>query len=414
MTTAAANLACSQSSGKVLSNAIFQAEGGQFSLGSFDSLTKERDWTSHGSVSYPAMGFGSKALLNTEGDADKLAAAWVSLLFAQGTVVKHNSSRSLYFVINSTHLGVYLWRVSSESEMGTLRIIFTATPGQQPVVFEMVDDQTGWVSVALVAAPPLSAPRRVGKSGADSQSIAFRTEGKAEPVAVHSARLGFLGVTSHFLNKLYTQMRIKTKGRRLASDAALTRALVQALLPGLSPQEVERIVGLRKAKPSKEPSDSVLLDVHCSHVSADLLDADAKLALSKWQESRGLHPSYLDKAEAGESIAKLVSKASSSKADGSGRIKVSLTGSHTPEWAMALLLVGVTGCGVKCDTTRHMRWQTFYPCETPPRSWSRSWGSGHTSDQCLMYCLREVWAAHTRATGEQCPFDLTTEEATSA
>ena len=58
------------------------------------------------------------------------------------------------------------------------------------------------------------------------------------------------------------------------------------------------------------------------------------------------------------------------------------------------------------DDVRHMRWQGFYPSPKPPRTWSRCWGGAHTDSECLEYVLREIWAAHTRETGEECPFDL--------
>lgn len=408
---AAQNLAGSQVSQKALPSAMFMGEAGTFSLGddSWDSLTKNRDWTSLGPLSYLVMGFGTACLVASSGDVDLLEACWQSLIMVPGSVVKKASQHELFFVVHATHTCAFLWKLRHATACGSLVLDFGSSSDRDLFRMELVSDYAGWMAIAVSVLPPKLGAKHQAQLGKTPNSMVFVLDGRAEALVQYAARRAFTGLTVFYLNKLYTSARVKSAGSRPTTELPLTRALVQHFLPKLSADEVNTIVQLRKKKVQKEPSDSILLDMQSMTAANDLLDDDTKLALSKWQQSHGLHSSVAEKADGNMSVTKVGVACPGSSTSSSSRPKVSLTGASTPAWARDLLPQGIVGCGIKRDDVRHMRWQTYYPSPEPPRSWSRCWGAQCSSAEALHFVLAACWASHTAATGEQCPYDFALE-----
>jgi len=75
-----------------------------------------------------------------------------------------------------------------------------------------------------------------------------------------------------------------------------------------------------------------------------------------------------------------------------------------------LMLPKSKGCGFY-EFAEERKVQVKYPAKpNAPHSRSRSWsaveGAGFSRQQVIVHCMHWVWDAHTRTTGEQCPWDL--------
>ena len=127
------------------------------------------------------------------------------------------------------------------------------------------------------------------------------------------------------------------------------------------------------------------MDAMNMRMTRNLFDDDVVQEIDKYHKSRGL---CFALSGAGEGSGAGGSKASaaSSSTSSAGREKISVTGYHTPEWAKAYL-PKVSGCWIRRDVVRFMRWQTMYPTKAPPSHWGRSWGKEFSESEALIYVL---------------------------
>jgi hypothetical protein len=173
--------------------------------------------------------------------------------------------------------------------------------------------------------------------------ILWVVEDQSEDILIFAGRHGFREMTVPFLSKLYTHLGCKSKGARPSTEVPLARALVKHVLPGLTNEQVEAHVKLRKKpKDEKEPESTVLMDAMNMGMTCNLFDDDVVQNIDKYHKSRGL---CFAEAGAGEGSGGSGSKASApgSSSSSSGREKISVTGYHAPEPAKAYL-PKVSGC----------------------------------------------------------------------
>ena len=78
-------------------------------------------------------------------------------------------------------------------------------------------------------------------------------------------------------------------------------------------------------------------------------------------------------------------------------------------WVRLNALPKVVGCTITHDRDAHkQRWYAKYDGQSRSRNYGDTGTKGsRTSLECLNNVLHWAWCQHTRATGEQCPWDFT-------
>ena len=306
-------------------------------------------------------------------------------------------------VLHTSHLGAIVWRVKFKAVAETLllNLVPQMSDDRRPIMFVLVDKMDEWQAVDCIAVPPRCAGQ-YGLPEGPAAGIQVVVTAKSVSLEAYAALQAFPGMTVPYLSKLWSELKVKTKSSRPTTEPALLRGLVSHCLPQLTAEQVENIVKLRKLKPSREPTDTLLLDAAVISSAGKHMDEDMHQEFEKYAKSRNVQLSgvHADTTAGGSS-------GSGTVRTGLGQAtKISLVGAKTPEWAKDFLPKNVPGCGIKKDDVRHMRWQTHYPCDVPPFSWSKSWGFMCTDGESLNYVLTAVWSAHTKKTGEACPYEF--------
>lgn len=407
-TAASATAAASAGGHRPIPASCFQGHHGEFSMGEkmLDTITASpKDWPSHGGPTFPLTGLGTKAMAEAGGDLAVLKAAWKSWLFMPGSLVRHPDSRETSLVLQSSRLGVFLWRVVVRPCRDALIVDLAPTGAGAPWLQMTVSDFDRWQAAKIQLLPPAAAKPYLVEMNVDEPTVLPVVTEHSEPLLVFAARQAFMPMTVPFLSKLYSALNVKAPGTRPTTEAPLVRALVRHLLPGLDRGQVEAIVKLRKrAADELEPDSTVLMDAINMGMTKNLFDDDVQKELGDYHKARGL---YFGLNEALRPSGAGSGGGSASSSSGpSSRETISLRGSKTPAWARDYLPPGVPGCCITKDTVRHMRWQTTYPTAAPPSHWSKSWGASCSDEQALAFVLRAVWQAHQEATGQACPFDF--------
>lgn len=335
---------------------------------------------------------------------------------AKGSVVKRVGSEQLYMVIHPSMFGALLWPVRGTSvQVGGERAVMLSLvdpecdPRDHPLRQSLIYDHSQWQAAAVCPLPPADAARFAGHGAASAVRLFLKE--KAAPLLEFAARRAFANLSVPFLQRLWSLLSPPHEGARPATEQSLLSALLKHCLPGLSPEELADILKMRKSS-SKEPSSSVLMHLDRDLSARGFLDEDVQEAVNKLKSAHGSKSGQAHSGPtAGHSEAKLGEAASSSGS--AGRVKVSLIGSKTPEFAREYM-PKVKLAWVKKDCVRHRRWTAAYPVQQGQGSWSRSYGCHFTEGQALRYCLSMAWQAHTLATGEPCPFDFASELAEEA
>lgn len=326
-TASAAEAASATGSQKPLPKTMFEGSKVDFSIGSdIDTLIGKQDWPSVSGAAWASISCGVLAMEQCDGQAEQLKEGWQALFMIPGVVVKLAAVNQLFWVLRSTPIGVFLWRLGHKQVGGSLAIDFCPPlAGERPWTFASITDYSAWSVVGLRVLPPVASSKISKLLGREVGGMVVVADDIAGPLAEHAARHAFAGMTVFYLSKAYRLLGSRSSGTRPTSELALVRAMVKHLLPRLSDVEVEAIVRLRKSPPSKEPGATVLLDLVSVSSASGVLDEDILKYLEQFQEKHGLA-----QARSGETAYKSVTRSDKlgrNTKSSRSRVYVSLKGS---------------------------------------------------------------------------------------
>lgn len=244
---------------------------------------------------------------------------------------------------------------------------------------------------------------------------------------VVAARDAFKQMLVPHLKLLWSYLGVPGSMHRTATtEALLVSGLVRHVLPGLLPSEYEEILARRSAGHAVECAWSSLLTAENVELLQDTMDtehvqelmteikkttkkksatstgstaAPSSSARAATSASSGAAPSSSTAAPAADEQRPVDPERQPSRFRGSPHIDVEEARQYTP---------CVQGCNLHLEELWHTRWKCTYPRAEPPRLVSKSFapGSGCSSGDALLHVLRTVWAWHSDATGQPCPYDL--------
>lgn len=385
--------------------AVFQPDPRTCSLREEESsLTdRQRDWPSHGPTTYYMQGMATWALMSSEGDSETMQRMWQSLLMVEGSIVKHKDSGALYWVVHSSPFGCILWHTShTASPSQGLMVDLLPEDCERPWELRAVYCHDSWAAVELDIQPPMFDPTS-GFFAPGRAHIAARIGGKAQPLLHFSARRGFPGISSYYLSRLWSLLKVSSK--RPPTEQGLLKGLLLHLWPDMPEATLAEILNMRK-QPAMKERHRVLYDEGAEDMTRSMLEDDITEAIFKEKD-------VMRKRSAAAAAAPKHTSSGGAASSSSGhagaarkaRKKVSITGAHTPD-DVKKMIPQVLGCTIKRDQVGHNRWQAQYPCQEPPHSWSKAWNAMTSEAAALRYVLVRVWEAHARETGEACPYDF--------
>lgn len=345
------------------------------------------------------------------GCVEKLKKAWLSQVAMPGTIVFKPGRQRAGFVLRATEFCVLLWGLDIKGPRQNALIIpsLSSTQGD-PTWFQVsVTELEGWKAAEARVMPPSELACRQQALGMPiSPGVCLTLARPPESLHKVAARLGFKGMTTTVMDKLYMFLVGGQRHRRLVGEAALCRALILLAFPEWSVDEVDAAVKKRRA--DLLPSSSEVLeawDIKNGRSMADddmvdeIMSAKQKIAEKRASKAAERRPKSSAPPAQGASSQAPAGPASSSSSrapdeqpapsssSGLSRTSASLIGSATPEYAKQLA-PDVKGCAILCDTVRHNRWQVRYPSSAPPFSNAKSWNSDVSYDEALRTVLR--WA----------------------
>jgi hypothetical protein len=205
-----------------------------------------------------------------------------------------------------------------------------------------------------------------------------------------------------------------------SGEEELCTLLVQRVLPELSEEEVRSIVAERKVKKKQAFSSSVketdkdvlgevLPNEEALEVEKEVFAPKRKAAASSSKEHRAAPSS----PRATIATPPLFQEGGSSGSGGDGaaraepvRVLRPIVGEAWTSTDARQFLPSRQGVSISVHTARS--WQVkYYHRATPgPKSHTRTWTADLPHREALMQVLLWVWARHTEATGQPCPWDL--------
>ena len=361
------------------------------------------DYTSPSSTRWSAA---SALLMASMQGAGCSQDAWLSLLVDVGDVVTQEEDRkSPWLVLAVCKWGVMLWpcRQLSGRERGLTAVPSPPRPSlPQPQRFQCITSLNKWrVVPSKIKAPAVGEDKKfVG--------VHFTLQPPGEPLAKHAARTCFKNLHVSHLKDLMSLVGLTfpSKAKTPKTEPELCLALLKHLLPELSADEYQRILGTR-LRP-KQLSSILLDDDNNASAEALLAQSDANDLQS---EKKKYEKAHGPKKRSPSTVASTSTStgASGGVAMSSAQGKVSLTGSVTPGWAKKYI-PDWKDCSVSLDCVRHFRWVITYGDKAdPPYSNSKVFGRDATQADmaaALMHCLRTVWSWHSDLGRGECPWDL--------
>lgn len=408
VTSAARQQAQEAGGQRVVPTSIFEGKASELSLGeeALHNMGDRSGWSPMAASAYAMAALGTNALAWSGGDPRLMHKMWMSLLLVPGSVVRHISGRELFMVLN-TIFGAVLWPLETVAVGGAFVSKWSAASSGATWVHRMDIALESWQAVGAEVVPPCKATSDQRDCFKGFAGVILTVASKAEGILSFSAKRGLVALTVPLLSRLHTELGIVEKSSRPTSGLGLMKSLLRHILPDLDEQGIKDIISLRKGRSVADPAASPLLQLENLEMSKALIDDEVVEDTHKYMTMKGMTKDRGSSANSQAPRGASSSSSSGSAGPSAARVKISITGASTPEDARQWI-PQVQRCWIKRDDARHMRWQTGYPVAAVGQqsSWSKSWSEAFLERAALRFVLAKVWAAHTVATGEPCPWDL--------
>jgi hypothetical protein len=397
----------------------------QFSLGADALNTLNLDpapWPTPSPETFKLHPLAWKLVEATSCNWVRIQAAWLSLLVTQGCVLmmpwqEGVSPKVLGIVVASTVYGLLLMPCSVPKRLGRL-VVFEPKWVEDELEFTPMSDLVSYRVARTRGVSPLElAKSRQGVSDGGVAKVVLTGVGAAKPPLQHAAEHGFATLNCFFLNKLISYKLKFGLGKRPTTEMKMAEALVRDAFPDWDDAKVAEALAHRNKK-EKEKVDaemqSLFLDgSNLEAMEAAMDDEDLEQLKEARNKFLGKGGKGAGAASSGAAAASANGDAASGSAGPSGkkkkkqpRVDIPLEDDIDVDSVRKFLPVKV-GCGLTKDVIRHYRWVITYPNERPPFSVSKSWNQiGETETTSFYFCLRQVWLWHTKASGQECPWEI--------
>lgn len=223
------------------------------------------------------------------------------------------------------------------------------------------------------------------------------------PLINRAAEMGFVGMTSLFLDRLLKERGIRDRRRTMAARVV---ALLRDIFPDISDQRIHEILMKRLPVVQSKPVDSSLVPDGVLEASdkQELVQAAGQYERSK-AEAEKLREMLLpgSKFLSGCADAPAAKKAEGPVAKRGNRTAAECATVRSVE-AARKYLPDIKGCTVQRIPDRRT-WIVFYP-GVSPASRSRRWGFLQPESKVVRHVLAWAWKHHEEIEGVRCPWNF--------
>jgi hypothetical protein len=302
---------------------------------------------------------------------------------------------------------------------GDVRVLQFACQDETDMDLVVIHETKDWYVIGLVLTPPCH-PRLAGLI--DNCGLTLQISGCQLSPEVWGANHGFHSMTTHFMNKLMTDLKMKFRtGERPKKEFDTMKVLAEHMKErDMSEIELADIWAFRNRPIPKDVIKGLELEDETQlEFVKELLHPSDVSDVVNLEKDRGVKAKARPAPRPPLPPPMVVGGPSGSSSSGApvpipvpvprappmpARAIISLKGSKTPAWVKTLLPV-IKGCAMTKDTVRHFRWAAQYPLPAPRHTVSKAWNTtGFSEATSLEFCLTKIWAWHTESTGQACPF----------
>ena len=389
-------VARTQAKGRVPPTAFVATKASDFSLGtSMLDMLCDGHWPHPAPAADKHVGASWMAWQLCECNVDKLNMCWYALLATPGTLLSDDAHRIMGVVVGSNQWIVLYQPVQLHTFQNKVKVLLPKAGSRVKTAVI-----TSAMSHRAMRPRPLSpsALATLASGSCSGCAMAWEIEGGGASLEACAAKEGFKQLSKMYLDKLLALQRVAFEpSQRPRTVVDIVTFLVRHFIPKASDDDVKQALthrGVRQLE--KELSqNSVLAKDNNMEVLGYCVDEDDKVIIdaavtrAKKSSPPGEH------APTGPKPTTWVRKAVDAK----------------PEYSLAearTYLPDVKTCVLNLDQIRFTRWSGTYPRLVPPHYCTKSYGpkTGLSSKAALFVVIRQLWAWHTEATGQECPWGL--------
>lgn len=277
-------------------------------------------------------------------------------------------------VFGTTQWGVLVWRAQVKL-VGEFYFVILGGRAAPEYDIVPVQDHLQFSAVACRALPPAEVAQRLPCENGYSQSVVIAKQGRPEPLLHAAARLGFKGMTGHFMQKMLVHLAVcDDRTARALPEASKAKRLVEFVFPGSSQAFIDECLACRAKAPlvdSVLTADGALdkLEHSLSDDDPDEIKQSVEHIRSRPKGGRG------NKAKSPVPAPPIAPGGPQVVAAVSVRPLRTLV--YKDEWNLAdakALLPVVPKVSLGKDTRRFFRWSGYYPRASAPYNVTKSWG----------------------------------------
>lgn len=392
--------------GRVVPAGVFESHKENFSLGQEKAerfKRTPRPWAAPKPDDFHQVAVATSALLGSQGDFGSLKRAWLSLLLDPEVMIEVGSGDAISYeiVLEVTPYGAVCWRCSRFTHGQVQWWSLQPPPGAAPWVQRTIMDMTAVKVLEVdVVSPAAFRGEFLGLVSDLPTGLVLMAESTPMHLLKFAASRAFHNLTIGYLRAFADFMEYELPSPRPKSEVDWATFVIRAAEPAVSDDECRRRIEKWRGRSTTETWRTRLTERQAEQLG-DVLDKDEAKSLREDVQASKV------RARARAAALKPQGKAKPKAGARQPRLKqVKHQQAFTRLQAATYLPEDIRGCLITKDERLHFRWVGSYPNTEAPFSFSCVWNEGITEKQALGRVLRWVWACHTMATGQDCPWDL--------